>query len=119
MLQVMLCLEARVNSCPCLRQRQSSWWSRWLQACFHLLMSVHAGVLALLCDLLAWRLPTISTEPTITNIGYVHALMYTSCARSRASRASRADKYSASGLLMAVTEARQGLAVRLLVLPIS
>jgi hypothetical protein len=36
------------------------------------------------------------------------ALMYSSCARSRTSRASNADRYSASGLLMAGGEKGRG-----------
>jgi hypothetical protein len=45
--------------------------------------------------------------------------MYSSCAFSRASRASMADKYSASGLLMAANGAAQVEVVDVLVLAVS
>jgi hypothetical protein len=44
----------------------------------------------------------------IYDLEYVHALMYSSCAFSRASRASSADRYSASGLLMAAEKLAPG-----------
>ena len=68
------------------------------------MMSAHVGALVQLCDLLAWCLFPLNNEYATVNREHIQALTYTSCTRSRASRASSADKYSASGLLMAVGE---------------
>lgn len=56
-------------------------------------------------------------ESSSMDVDYLHAWIYSSCARSRTSRASSADRYSASALLMAGYTVVSGRLQSVLVLP--